>query len=192
MRQLSVSGLHKAFGTHPVLTGLDLDVPAGAFTAILGPSGSGKTTLLRLLAGFERADAGTITIGDRVVDGPGGYVPPERRKIGYVPQEGALFPHLTVAGNIGFGLPGRERRGPRIAELLDAVGLTGMGKPVPASAVRRPAAARRAGPRAGHPAGGGAARRAVRLTRRPHAGERPRRRAADLPDSGNDGHPRHP
>ena len=54
MRQLSVTGLHKAFGTHPVLTGLDLDVPAGSFTAILGPSGSGKTTLLRLLAGFER------------------------------------------------------------------------------------------------------------------------------------------
>ncbi|HUD80010.1 MAG TPA: ABC transporter ATP-binding protein [Streptosporangiaceae bacterium] len=131
MRQLSVSGLHKAFGTHPVLTGLDLDVPAGAFTAILGPSGSGKTTLLRLLAGFERADAGTITIGDRVVDGPGGYVPPERRKIGYVPQEGALFPHLTIAGNIGFGLPGRERHGPRIPELLDAVGLSGMGKRYP-------------------------------------------------------------
>ncbi len=71
MRQLSVNGLHKAFGTHPVLTGLDLDVPAGSFAAILGPSGSGKTTLLRLLAGFERADAGSITIGERVVDGPG-------------------------------------------------------------------------------------------------------------------------
>jgi len=128
MRQLSVSGLHKAFGPHPVLTGLDLDVPAGAFTAILGPSGSGKTTLLRLLAGFERADAGTIVIGDRVVDGPAApHVPPERRKIGYVPQEGALFPHLTVAANVGFGLPARERRGARTAELLDAVGLAGMG-----------------------------------------------------------------
>jgi iron(III) transport system ATP-binding protein len=132
MRQLSVSGLHKAFGLHPVLTGLDLDVPAGAFTAILGPSGSGKTTLLRLLAGFERADAGTIVIGDRVVDGPAAaHVPPERRKIGYVPQEGALFPHLCVAANIGFGLPARERRGPRIGELLDAVGLTGMGERYP-------------------------------------------------------------
>jgi iron(III) transport system ATP-binding protein len=128
MRQLAITGLHKAFGTHPVLTGVDLDVPAGAFTAILGPSGSGKTTLLRLLAGFERADAGSITIGDRVVDGPGSaYVPPERRKIGYVPQEGALFPHLTVAANVGFGLPARDRRGPRTAELLDAVGLAGLG-----------------------------------------------------------------
>jgi iron(III) transport system ATP-binding protein len=127
MRQLAVAGLYKAFGAHPVLIGLDLDVPAGAFTAILGPSGSGKTTLLRLLAGFEQADAGTITIGDRVVDGPGAHVPPERRRIGYVPQEGALFPHLTVAANVGFGLPARERRGPRTGDLLDAVGLTGMG-----------------------------------------------------------------
>jgi iron(III) transport system ATP-binding protein len=128
MRQLAVTGLYKAFGTHPVLTGLDLDVPAGAFTAILGPSGSGKTTLLRLLAGFEQADAGTIAIGDRIVDGPGaGYVPPERRQLGYVPQEGALFPHLSVAANVGFGLPARERRGPRTGELLEAVGLAGYG-----------------------------------------------------------------
>ncbi len=132
MRQLSITGLHKAFGAHPVLTGVDLDVPAGAFTAILGPSGSGKTTLLRLLAGFEQADAGTITIGDRVVDGPGAaHVPPERRHIGYVPQEGALFPHLTVAANVGFGLPPKERRGRRIGELLDAVGLTGLGNRYP-------------------------------------------------------------
>ncbi|HTZ92684.1 MAG TPA: ABC transporter ATP-binding protein [Streptosporangiaceae bacterium] len=127
MRQLAVSGLHKAFGAHPVLAGLSLEVSAGAFTAILGPSGSGKTTLLRVLAGFERADAGTVAIGERVVDGPAGFVPPERRKIGYVPQEGALFPHLTVASNVGFGLPARERRRPRTAELLDAVGLSGMG-----------------------------------------------------------------
>ena len=127
MRQLAVSGLHKAFGSHPVLTGLDLDVPAGTFTAILGPSGSGKTTLLRLLAGFEQADAGTITIGDRIVDGPGTHLPPERRRIGYVPQEGALFPHLTVAANVGFGLPARQRRGARTDELLEAVGLAGLG-----------------------------------------------------------------
>jgi iron(III) transport system ATP-binding protein len=127
MRQLVASGLHKTFGTQPVLAGLDLAVPPGTFTAVLGPSGSGKTTLLRLLAGFEQADAGTITIGDRVVDGPGCHVPPERRRIGYVPQEGALFPHLTVAGNVGFGLPARLRRGARTADLLEAVGLTGMG-----------------------------------------------------------------
>jgi iron(III) transport system ATP-binding protein len=131
MRQLAVTGLFKAFGAHPVLTGVDLEVPAGAFTAILGPSGSGKTTLLRLLAGFEQADAGTVSIGDRLVDGPGAHVPPERRRIGYVPQEGALFPHLTVAANVGFGLPAGERRGPRTGELLDSVGLTGLGSRYP-------------------------------------------------------------
>jgi iron(III) transport system ATP-binding protein len=131
MRQLAITGLYKAFGAHPVLTGVDLDVPAGAFTAILGPSGSGKTTLLRLLAGFEQADAGTIEIGDRMVDGPGAHVPPERRHIGYVPQEGALFPHLTVAANVGFGLPAGERRGPRTGELLEAVGLAGLGQRYP-------------------------------------------------------------
>jgi iron(III) transport system ATP-binding protein len=131
MRQLSITGLYKAFGRHSVLTGVDLEVPAGAFTAILGPSGSGKTTLLRLLAGFEQADAGTITIGDRVVDGPGAHVPPERRQIGYVPQEGALFPHLTVAANVGFGLPPRERRGRRTEELLESVGLAGLGNRYP-------------------------------------------------------------
>jgi iron(III) transport system ATP-binding protein len=132
MRQLAVADLHKAFGAHPVLTGVDLDVPAGAFTAILGPSGSGKTTLLRLLAGFERADAGSITIGGRVVDGPGAsFVPPERRRIGYVPQEGGLFPHLTVGANVGFGLAPRDRRGRRIGELLEAVDLGGFGRRYP-------------------------------------------------------------
>ena len=107
MRQVAVTGLHKAFGTHPVLAGVDLEVPAGSLTAILGPSGSGKTTLLRLMAGFDRADAGTIKIGDVLVDGPGVHTPPERRRIGYVPQEGSLFPHLTVEANVGFGLAAR-------------------------------------------------------------------------------------
>jgi iron(III) transport system ATP-binding protein len=131
MRQLAVAGLYKAFGAHPVLTGVDLAVPAGSLTAILGPSGSGKTTLLRLLAGFERADAGTITIGDMVVDSPKVHVPPERRRIGYVPQEGALFPHLTVGANVAFGLPGRERKNGSVERLLETVGLGGLGKRYP-------------------------------------------------------------
>jgi iron(III) transport system ATP-binding protein len=131
MTQLEVTGLHKAFGDHPVLTGLDLEVPAGSLTAILGPSGSGKTTLLRVLAGFERGDAGTVTIGGSVVDGPGTFLAPERRRIGYVPQEGSLFPHLTVAANIGFGLPARQRKGPAIDELLGKVGLAGLDKRYP-------------------------------------------------------------
>ncbi|MDX6394979.1 MAG: iron(III) transport system ATP-binding protein [Streptosporangiaceae bacterium] len=131
MTQLAVTGLDKAFGSHQVLTGLDLEVPAGSLTAILGPSGSGKTTLLRVLAGFERADAGVVTIGSTVADGPGVHLAPERRRIGYVPQEGSLFPHLTVAANIGFGLPRRDRRGQRTADLLDAVGLTGLARRFP-------------------------------------------------------------
>jgi iron(III) transport system ATP-binding protein len=131
MRQVAVTGLHKAFGAHPVLAGVDLEVPAGSLTAILGPSGSGKTTLLRLMAGFERADAGTIGIGDILVDGPGVYLAPERRRVGYVPQEGSLFPHLTVAGNVGFGLTARQRRGGKVAGLLETVGLGGFGQRYP-------------------------------------------------------------
>src|ERR1700689_338253 len=131
MRQVAVTGLQKAFGVHPVLTGVDLEVPAGSLTAILGPSGSGKTTLVRLMAGFERPDEGTITIGGAVVDGPGVYLAPERRRIGYVPQEGSLFPHLTVGANVGFGLSARERRGGRVASMLETVGLGGLGPRYP-------------------------------------------------------------
>ncbi|MFY9926446.1 MAG: ABC transporter ATP-binding protein [Streptosporangiaceae bacterium] len=130
MRQVTVSGLAKAFGDHPVLTGVDLEVPAGSLTAILGPSGSGKTTLLRLLAGFERADAGTIRIGGVLAEGPGVHLPPERRRIGYVPQEGSLFPHLSAEANVVFGLPARKRRG-QAGALLEAVGLSGLGRRYP-------------------------------------------------------------
>jgi iron(III) transport system ATP-binding protein len=135
MTQLAIAGLDKRFGAHQVLSGLDLEVPAGSLTAILGPSGSGKTTLLRVLAGFEHADAGTVRIGSAIADGPGVFLPPERRRIGYVPQEGSLFPHLTVAANVAFGLSrrkwGRERRGKRCAELLEAVGLGGLDRRYP-------------------------------------------------------------
>src|ERR1700677_1641157 len=116
MRQVTASARAKALGDHPVLTGVDLEAPAGSLTAILGPSGSGKTTLLRLLAGFERADGGTIVIGETVVEGTGRHVPPEIRRVGYVPQEGSLFPHLDVKSNVGFGLPRAGRRA-RVAEL---------------------------------------------------------------------------
>jgi iron(III) transport system ATP-binding protein len=127
---LDLLGLHKSFGTHPVLTGLDLSVPAGSFTAILGSSGSGKTTLLRLLAGFDRPDRGIVKIGERVVDGDTVHVQPEQRRIGYVPQEGGLFPHLTVAANVGFGLSRAARRG-RASELLELVGLADLGRRYP-------------------------------------------------------------
>ena len=132
MSAITCKGIVKSYGSAPVLRELDLDVPDGTVVTVLGESGSGKTTLLRMIAGFDRPEAGTIVIGDQVVDSPGRFVPPERRRIGYVAQEGNLFPHLTIAKNIAFGLPRRERRGSgRVEELLELVGLGGMGKRYP-------------------------------------------------------------
>jgi len=93
---------------------------------IVGPSGSGKTTLLRVIAGFERADSGSVRLGDEVVDDSDRYLAPDRRRIGFVPQDGSLFPHLSVEQNVGFGLPRPQRRGPKVAELLEMVGLAGL------------------------------------------------------------------
>jgi iron(III) transport system ATP-binding protein len=121
---LIIEGVTKSYGTTPVLHGVDLAVETGTLTAILGASGVGKTTLLRVIAGFEFADAGSVTIDGTVVDDGRRRTPPQRRRIGYVPQDGALFPHLSVRGNVAFGLPRRERRGPRAREVLDLVGLT--------------------------------------------------------------------
>ncbi|HEY0636701.1 MAG TPA: ABC transporter ATP-binding protein [Pseudonocardiaceae bacterium] len=131
MSDLVVSGVTKSFGDHPVLLGVDLVVPSGTLAAVLGPSGCGKTTLLRIVAGFEQADAGTVSVGGRVVVAPGRSLPPERRRVGIVPQEGALFPHLSVAANVGFGLPRGRRRDARVAELLELVGLAGHGERQP-------------------------------------------------------------
>ena len=100
-----VTNLHKAFGDQPVLRGLELTVPAGSLTAILGSSGSGKTTLLRIIAGYERPDLGKVTVGGTVFDDAHLHLRPESRHIGYVSQEGSLFPHLNVEANVGFGLP---------------------------------------------------------------------------------------
>ena len=122
--ELRVERLCKAFDGPAVLDGVSLSVPTGQLVAILGASGSGKTTLLRLICGFERADSGTITLSGRPVVGPGLHVATERRRVGYVAQEGALFPHLSVAENVLFGLPRRERGDlRRAAALLDKVGL---------------------------------------------------------------------
>jgi iron(III) transport system ATP-binding protein len=115
----------------PVLRGVDLDVPAGALVALLGPSGCGKTTLLRLVAGFERVDGGTIEIAGRPVVGPGLDLAPEKRHVGVVPQEGALFPHLSVRDNVAFGLPRPGRRSTRVDELLELVGLPDLGDRMP-------------------------------------------------------------
>jgi iron(III) transport system ATP-binding protein len=121
---LSLEGVAKSFGGREVLRNVDLVVPTGELTAILGASGSGKTTILRLVAGFEEPDRGRVSIGGRTVSGGGRTIPPERRSVGYVAQEGALFPHLSVAENVGFGLPRTERESSRrIDEVLEMVGL---------------------------------------------------------------------
>jgi iron(III) transport system ATP-binding protein len=123
--ELRCENLAKSYGSRPVLTDVDLVVPAGTLTAILGASGSGKTTLLRLIIGFITPDAGTITLGGSAIAQAGGVnVTPDKRAIGYVAQEGALFPHLSVAENVAFGLPRSERKtSARIGEALDLVGL---------------------------------------------------------------------
>jgi iron(III) transport system ATP-binding protein len=130
--QLGVYGVTKSFGTTPVLRGIDLVVERGQIAALLGPSGCGKTTLLRITAGFETPDTGTVTLAGRQVVGEGRRPdPPERRRVGIVPQEGALFPHRTVAGNVGFGLP-RAGRVARIDDMLALVGLEGFHDRMPA------------------------------------------------------------
>ncbi len=131
MRFLSVEGIRKSYRGHEILHGVDLKVEAGTILALLGQSGCGKTTLLRLIAGFEPADSGHITLDGRVLEEPGRHVPAERRHIGYVPQEGTLFPHLTVAGNIGFGLSSTQIRDGRVEEAMRLTGLGGLGARMP-------------------------------------------------------------
>jgi iron(III) transport system ATP-binding protein len=124
---LRCEAIAKSFGARTVLRDVDLEVAEGTLTAILGSSGSGKTTLLRVIIGFIAPDAGTVTIAGSIVAG-GGRKPlaPDKRAIGYVAQEGALYPHLSVGGNVGFGLPrGERKRGGRIVEMLELVGLGG-------------------------------------------------------------------
>jgi iron(III) transport system ATP-binding protein len=114
----------KRFGAVTAVDRAELCVERGEFLALLGPSGCGKTTLLRLLAGFERPDAGEILLEERPVAGPRTWVAPERRRVGLVFQDYALFPHLSVAENISFGLARRDR-GARLREVLALVGLSG-------------------------------------------------------------------
>ncbi|MDR6293743.1 iron(III) transport system ATP-binding protein [Inquilinus ginsengisoli] len=133
MTFLDLRGITRRYGAVAALDGVDLAVPVGSRTAILGPSGSGKSTLLRIIAGFEAPDAGRVTLdGALVADGPAA-TPAHLRGIGLVAQDGALFPHLSIADNIGFGLPRRApHRADRIAELMAMVELD------PAMLRRRP------------------------------------------------------
>ncbi len=122
----------KRFGAVEVLRTVTLRVEPGEVLALLGPSGCGKTTLLRTIAGLERPEAGQIRVGGRVLSGPAAFVPPERRRIGMVFQDWALFPHLTVGGNVGSGLPKRTSDG-EVAAALAMVGLDGLDERMPAT-----------------------------------------------------------
>ena len=130
MAEIELRGLRRVFSGVPAVDGVSLDVPSGAFFALLGPSGCGKTTLLRLIAGLERPDAGRIALGGQVMAEGGTFVPPEARGLGMVFQSYALWPHMTVAGNLRFGLRlrglGRAEEERRIAAALEMVGLSGL------------------------------------------------------------------
>ena len=127
---IRLEGVSKHFGDVTAVAGASLCVERGEVVALLGPSGCGKTTLLRLIAGFERPATGTVEVAGRAVAGSGTWVPPEQRGVGMVFQDYALFPHLTVAENVGFGLA-RRARAVRTAELLSIVGLDGLGRRYP-------------------------------------------------------------
>jgi len=126
---LEVKDIVVSYGRKPVLHDVSLHVNRGSFSCLLGPSGCGKTTVLRAIAGFEPLDRGEVRLREDVVSSSGLTTPPERRKVGMVFQENALFPHLTVEGNIAFGVKGKRESRWRetVNEMLDIVGLRGLG-----------------------------------------------------------------
>jgi iron(III) transport system ATP-binding protein len=131
MIALRVAGVRQRYGNQEVLKGVDLDLEPSRVLALLGASGCGKTTLLRAIAGFDPPLAGSILLGARTLDAPGVHVPAERRAIGFVPQEGTLFPHLTVARNIAFGLDRIDKRNGRVGEMLRLAKLEGLDRRYP-------------------------------------------------------------
>jgi len=126
MQGLHIHGIHHAYGDTDVLNNVSLTVPAGELVCLLGPSGCGKTTLLRIAAGLEKLQAGSISIDESVVAEPGLELPPEDRKIGFMFQDYALFPHLTIRDNVSFGLfrQSKQAARDRAMEMLEQVGLT--------------------------------------------------------------------
>ena len=113
------------------LDGFSVDAWQGDLLGLLGPSGCGKTTALRVIAGFERPDDGTVDVGDRTVVGHGVDMPPERRRVGMVFQDYALFPHMTMAANVAYGLDAKSERRKRVGEVLELVGLAGLEERLP-------------------------------------------------------------
>ena len=126
----SVRDVTRRFGSTVAVDGVSLDVVRGELIALLGPSGCGKTTLLRIIGGLEMPDSGVVELDGRMLNGPGTAVPPEKRGIVLVFQDFALFPHMTVAKNVAFGMP-RGAGKHRVDELLEMVGLAGLGKRMP-------------------------------------------------------------
>jgi iron(III) transport system ATP-binding protein len=131
--RIDIRAVSKFFGDVEVLRSVSIDVEADETVALLGPSGCGKTTLLRSIAGLERIDGGEIEIDGSVVSGPGVHCRPEERRIGMVFQDWALFPHLTVGENVAYGLSRQDRRGTRVGESLDLVGLGGLADRMPST-----------------------------------------------------------
>ena len=130
--RLEVSHLSRRFGAREVVKDLSLSLPAGQVTCLLGPSGCGKSTTLRMIAGVERPDSGTIRIDGKTVCDATSFIPPEARGVGLMFQDFALFPHLTVAQNVAFGLTGdRASKATRVEELLSRVNLAGFGRKHP-------------------------------------------------------------
>ncbi len=123
---VEISLVSKRFDAVVALDQLSLTIPSGAVVTLLGPSGSGKTTALRLVAGFDRPDSGTVDVSGQKVVGDSLFVAPERRRVGVVFQDYALFPHLDVAGNVGYGLGRGTNRAARVGETLEMVGLAGL------------------------------------------------------------------
>ncbi|MFO1036355.1 MAG: ABC transporter ATP-binding protein [Geminicoccaceae bacterium] len=130
---LAVSSLAHSFGTRRVVDGVSIDIRAGEVHCLVGPSGCGKTTTLRLIAGLEVLQEGRIELNGRVLAAPRSALPPERRRVGLMFQDFALFPHLTVAENVAFGLVGsdRRRREARVGELLSRVGMKAFARAYP-------------------------------------------------------------
>ncbi|MBA2375319.1 MAG: ABC transporter ATP-binding protein [Actinomycetota bacterium] len=125
-----ISGLGINYGSFAAVRGLDLELGRGKILALLGPSGCGKTTTLRAIAGFEPPSEGEIEIDGEKVVGESVFVPPEKRRVGVVFQDYALFPHLTVERNIAFGLSG-DKKGNRVSEIISLARLDGLGSRMP-------------------------------------------------------------
>lgn len=131
MHAIKIRQAQKCYEHQEILKGINLELAAGSVLALLGPSGCGKTTLLRLIAGFEPLNAGELYFGDQLVSSAAHCLAPEHRQIGYVPQEGTLFPHLTVEANIAYGLTKQQNRQERVKEVLSLIGLGAFAKRYP-------------------------------------------------------------